>query len=69
MGGYVSLVARHLTQITAPLKEYLTSKYSKQWRLAKSTNIADGKSLASVPPNCIYLSQPITFHFATIIRS
>jgi hypothetical protein len=46
-------MARHLTQITAPLKEYLTTRFINQWRLAKSINIADIEKL----PAPLFIAQ------------
>ena len=38
-------MAHHLYQITNPLKQYLSSRFSKQWRLNKSIDLADTDNL------------------------
>lgn len=38
-------MAHHLYQITNPLKQYLSSRFSKQWRLNKSIDLADTENL------------------------
>jgi hypothetical protein len=46
-------MARHLTQITTPLKQYLSARFSKQWRLDKSINIAETQKL----PAPLFIAQ------------
>ena len=38
-------MARHLTQITAPLKQHLFPRFSQQWRIDKNINLADTDQL------------------------
>lgn len=38
-------MARHLTQITNPLKQFLSARFTKQWRLDKNINLADAAKL------------------------
>ncbi len=46
-------MARHLTQITAPLKQYLSARFSKQWRLDKNINMAETNKL----PAPLFIAQ------------
>lgn len=46
-------MARHLTQIIQPLKQYLSARFAKQWRLAKTFDIADLSNL----PAPLYIAQ------------
>lgn len=43
-------MARHLTQITNPLKQFLSVRFTKQWRLDKNINLADTKQLIDFYP-------------------
>jgi len=46
-------MARHLTQITAPLKQYLSARFAKQWRLDKNINMAETDKL----PAPLFIAQ------------